>query len=394
MGLYQSKLFLTLDDVADYLADKGICDFDVQNKHEKKRFKDFIQELELMHDLKRLKLIDGEFDVDFSIVEEDKTEDKFSYHLALQLKNYNLAGFFYPNGVNSQDEPCYSALQIMKSGDDYHDGYLSDLLKHYRQVPPELEHLIRKNTLTLSNGKTVTTTRTKVFVTDEGNVYKENGYSSTYKIGVIDSYYRYVDIDINFILKSKYNKSKDYFFINDLEKAIASYQNLANKITAPAQPTNKDNTENAKKKTFELKIDDKKENKLDKVELEKSLRDAIDLAFTPFQSDDYFLENPEPPELKVIDFADDGEQSAFNDSQQQIADLQAENELSDRTEQSYLTTIGLLLELCQNKRFSSQNQIIEVIIDQSIYGQGERTLNERFSKANQALEQARKNKEK
>ncbi len=402
MGLYQSKLFLTLDDVADYLADKGICDFDVQNKHEKKRFKDFIQELELMHDLKRLKLIDGEFDVDFSIVEEDETEDKFNYHLALQLKNYNLAGFFYPNGVNSQDEPCYSALQIMKSGDDYHDGYLSDLLKHYRQVPPELEHLIRKNTLTLSNGKTVTTTRTKVFVTDEGNVYKENGYSSTYKIGVIDSYYRYVDIDINFILKSKYNKSKDYFFINDLEKAIAGYQNLANEFTADEtgfikvithQETAFDtNIENKENKNFELNIDEKKENKIDwdKVELEKSLRDAIDLAFAPLQPDEYCLENPEPPELKVIDFADDGEQSAFNDSQQQIADLQAENELSDRTEQSYLTTIGLLLELCQKKTFTSQNQIIEAIIDQSIYGQKQRTLNERFSKANQALEQARK----
>lgn len=36
-----------------------------------------------------------------------------------------------------------------------------------------------------------------------------------------------------------------------------------------------------------------------------------------------FLENPEPPELKVIDFTDDGEQSELNDSQQQIADLQA-----------------------------------------------------------------------
>lgn len=316
MGLYQSKLFLTLDDVADYLADKGICDFDVQNKHEKKRFKDFIQELELMHDLKRLKLIDGEFDVDFSIVEEDKTEDKFNYHLALQLKNYNLAGFFYPNGVNSQDEPCYSALHIMKSWDDYHDGYLSDLLKHYRQVPPELEHLISKHTLTLSDGKTVTTTRTKVFVTDEGNVYKENGYSSTYKIGVIDNYYRYVDIDVNFVLKSKYNKSKDYFFINNLEKAIASYRNLANEITAGEQSA----VEIEEKEKFALNIDEKKENKIDW----DKLRNAIDLAMNPlFKSDDYFLENPEPPELKVIDFTDDGEQSELNDSQQQIADLQA-----------------------------------------------------------------------
>lgn len=318
MGLYQSKLFLTFDDVIDYLADKGICDFDVQNKREKKRFKDFIQELELMHDLKRLKLLDGEFDVDFSIVEEDKTEDKFNYHLALQLKNYNLAGFFYPNGANSQGEPCYSALQIMKSEDDYHDGYLSDLLKHYRQVPPELEYLIRKNTLTLSDGKTVTTTRTKVFVTDEGNLHKENGYSSTYKIGVIDKYYRYVDIDINFILKSEYSKSKDYFFINNLEKAIASYQNLANKITVGEQSA----IELEEKEKFVLNIDEKQENKIDW----DRLRDTIDLAISPlFKSNDYFLENPEPPELKVIDFTDDDEQSALNDSQQQIADLQAEN---------------------------------------------------------------------
>lgn len=67
-----------------------------------------------------------------------------------------------------------------------------------------------------------------------------------------------------------------------------------------------------------------------------------------------------------------------------------QNELSDNTEQSYLATIGLLLELCQKKSFSSQSQIINTIIDYNIQGQGQRTLQDRFAKANQILAQAMK----
>lgn len=69
-----------------------------------------------------------------------------------------------------------------------------------------------------------------------------------------------------------------------------------------------------------------------------------------------------------------------------------DNALSARTEQSYLTTIGLLLELCQRKVFTSQSQIIDAITVQSIYGQKQRALEERFAKANLAIDQARKSK--
>lgn len=79
--------------------------------------------------------------------------------------------------------------------------------------------------------------------------------------------------------------------------------------------------------------------------------------------------------------------------EQQVARLQAyanNQDLPDNTEQSYLATIGLLLELCQKKSFSSQNQIITAIIEYDIQGQGQRTLQDRFAKANQTLIQAMK----
>lgn len=45
MGLYQLKEFLTLDDVADYLRDKGICDFDLTNGYDKSKLNDFVIDL-------------------------------------------------------------------------------------------------------------------------------------------------------------------------------------------------------------------------------------------------------------------------------------------------------------------------------------------------------------
>lgn len=78
------------------------------------------------------------------------------------------------------------------------------------------------------------------------------------------------------------------------------------------------------------------------------------------------------------------------------------NELSIKSEQSYLATIGLLLELLQKtklvgrhevKIFPSQAQIIEEIItNYDIYGQKKANLEDRFSKANDALNQALKAK--
>lgn len=42
MGLYQFKEFLTLDDVADYLRDKGVYDFDLSNTYSHHKLKDWL----------------------------------------------------------------------------------------------------------------------------------------------------------------------------------------------------------------------------------------------------------------------------------------------------------------------------------------------------------------
>lgn len=73
------------------------------------------------------------------------------------------------------------------------------------------------------------------------------------------------------------------------------------------------------------------------------------------------------------------------------------DQLSDRSEQSYLTTIGLLLELMttpkgvENKPpFQSQSVIIAEIEDKGIYGQRKSSLEGRFSDANKAIDNAKK----
>lgn len=72
-------------------------------------------------------------------------------------------------------------------------------------------------------------------------------------------------------------------------------------------------------------------------------------------------------------------------------------EINDRAETSYLTTIGLLLELMTTPKglndkapFQSQNTIIADIVDKKIYGQGKSTLETRFSAANSTLENSKK----
>lgn len=84
--------------------------------------------------------------------------------------------------------------------------------------------------------------------------------------------------------------------------------------------------------------------------------------------------------------------------QVQTSQLPKINEkLSERTEISYLTTIGLLLELMTTPKgldnrapFQSQNTIISDITDKGIYGQGKSTLETRFSEANRILESGKK----
>lgn len=75
------------------------------------------------------------------------------------------------------------------------------------------------------------------------------------------------------------------------------------------------------------------------------------------------------------------------------------NLIEDRTETSYLNTIGLLLELMKTPKgippkapFDSQTQIIQLIENMNIQGQKKSTLETRFSNANHALEQAKKAK--
>lgn len=82
-----------------------------------------------------------------------------------------------------------------------------------------------------------------------------------------------------------------------------------------------------------------------------------------------------------------------------LADKPADDyqQLSERTEKSYQTTIGLLLELMVTPKgidhkqpFPSQAVIINEIIDKGIYGQGKSTLETRFSDANSILNDAKK----
>lgn len=45
MGLYQFKEFLDFDDIAEYLTDKGVYEFDVSQKYDYRKLKNFIKEL-------------------------------------------------------------------------------------------------------------------------------------------------------------------------------------------------------------------------------------------------------------------------------------------------------------------------------------------------------------
>lgn len=83
----------------------------------------------------------------------------------------------------------------------------------------------------------------------------------------------------------------------------------------------------------------------------------------------------------------------------QLANSHTDNneQLNARTERSYQTTIGLLLELMvspkgidNKKPFASQATIISEIVEKSIYGQGKSTLETRFSDAKSILNDAKK----
>lgn len=96
-------------------------------------------------------------------------------------------------------------------------------------------------------------------------------------------------------------------------------------------------------------------------------------------------------------------QAKIADLENQLTQVKADKpandyqQLSERTEKSYQTTIGLLLELMVTPKgidhkqpFPSQAVIINEIIDKGIYGQGKSTLETRFSDANSILNDAKK----
>lgn len=146
---------------------------------------------------------------------------------------------------------------------------------------------------------------------------------------------------------------------------------------------------------------------------------------TPLMNDDVVLLSVEPTRDDVIEpsfsktdarfyFADitillasegyldsdlpENSDHAMDNPKKQSNNLGTCNEkLNERTETSYLTTIGLLLELMTTPKgvsnkspFQSQSTIIADIVDKKIYGQGKSTLETRFSAANSTLENSKK----
>lgn len=76
-----------------------------------------------------------------------------------------------------------------------------------------------------------------------------------------------------------------------------------------------------------------------------------------------------------------------------------DDQVNDNTKYSYLTTIGVLLELMQTPKwildsnrapFQSQSVIINEILEKGLKGQGKTTLENRFRDANSALDDAKK----
>lgn len=109
----------------------------------------------------------------------------------------------------------------------------------------------------------------------------------------------------------------------------------------------------------------------------------------------------------------DAELTKFNSINKKINDIinqaleesencnisELESDVKENTKYSYLTTIGLLLELMQTPKwglegnkppFQSQSAIINEILEKSIKGQGRTTLENRFSEANLILADAKK----
>lgn len=75
----------------------------------------------------------------------------------------------------------------------------------------------------------------------------------------------------------------------------------------------------------------------------------------------------------------------------------ADDQINNRSERSYQTTIGLLIEMLTEPRtkggtppFSSEAQVIAKMTEKAIYGQGKTKLGERFKEAKEALADEKK----
>ncbi len=186
---------------------------------------------------------------------------------------------------------------------------------------------------------------------------------------------------------------KEYDILRaDNEKLKAQYQELFNKKGSPEA-------------LYEIreKLYKSSREQLDKC---KNELDKLSVDYKNLESDyDYCKRNFESIKKKTA-LTQQVAEKRISDLENQLAQANAAladkpaydyQQLSERNEKSYQTTIGLLLELMVTPKgidhkqpFSSQAVIISEITDKGIYGQGKSTLETRFSDANSILSDAKK----
>ena len=175
---------------------------------------------------------------------------------------------------------------------------------------------------------------------------------------------------------------------NDNEKLKAQYQELFNKKGQPEA------FYNLQKELYKTDRQDLNEcrSKLDQSLLEV---DALNKRCTYLEQHKNRSElTQQLAEKRILELKNQLAQAKAKLADKPAYDYQ---QLSERTEKSYQTTIGLLLELMVTPKgidhkqpFSSQAVIISEITDKGIYGQGKSTLETRFSDANSILSDAKK----
>lgn len=129
MGLYQLKEFLTLDDVADYLRDKGVYDFDLSNSYDQNRLTDFIEQK-----IQPIYSISGYFNIEIvkmhATAEQGVTIDTIgeikevfldAYFKSERLENHsNYSIIKYKNDMTID----LLSMQVLNFGFDAQDAYV------------------------------------------------------------------------------------------------------------------------------------------------------------------------------------------------------------------------------------------------------------------------------